>query len=154
MGTLKVGDAAPDFTLPDQTGKTHSLSDDRGKWVLIYFYPRDNTPGCTVEACTLRDEFAEFKKKGALVLGVSADSVKSHEGFAKKFKLPFSLLADPEKKMLEKYGAWGKKSFMGRSYMGIFRNSFLIDPKGKIAKIYEKVKPELHAREVLNDIGS
>lgn len=149
---VKVDDAAPAFTLPDQEGKQHSLSDYKGKWVLIYFYPKDDTPGCTTEACTLRDNFEGFKKLKAVVFGVSADSVRSHGSFAKKFKLPFPLLSDESKQMLQAYGAWGEKNFMGKKYMGIFRNSFLINPQGKIAKIYEKVKPDQHAEEVLNDL--
>ena len=152
VSDLKVGDAAPAFTLPDQEGKQHSLSDEKGKWVLIYFYPKDDTPGCTTEACTLRDNFAGFKKLKAVVFGVSADSVKSHGSFATKFKLPFPLLSDENKQMLQAYGAWGEKNFMGKKYMGIFRNSFLINPQGKIAKIYEKVKPAEHAEEVLADL--
>ena len=148
----KVGDSAPAFTLSDQEGKSHSLSDQKGKWVLIYFYPKDDTPGCTKEACGVRDKLPEFRKKNAVVFGVSADSVESHKKFARKFKLPFPLLSDPEKKMIGAYGAWGEKKFMGRSYMGIHRISVLVDPKGTIAKIYEKVKPEEHPSEVLADL--
>ena len=149
---LKVGDRAPEFTLPDQNDEMHSLKDVKGKWVLIYFYPRDNTPGCTKEACAIRDVFPDFGKLNALVYGVSADSVASHKKFAQKQKLPFTLLSDSDKKMLKDYGALGKKKMMGREYMGIFRMSFLIDPMGKIAKIYEKVKPPVHAAEVLEDL--
>lgn len=151
---LKVGDAAPGFTLPDQEGKPHSLSSYKGKWVLLYFYPRDDTPGCTTEACTLRDHFPKFRKLKAQMFGVSADSVASHKKFAQKFKLPFSLLANESKRMIQAYGVWGEKKFMGKTYLGIHRSSFLIDPKGKIAKIYEKVKPDLHAEEVLKDLAS
>ena len=150
---MKMGDTAPAFTLPDQDGKEHSLSEYKGSWVLVYFYPRDDTPGCTTEACTLRDHFPKFGKLKAQVFGVSADSVASHKKFAQKFKLPFPLLADPEKKMIRAYGAWGEKHFMGKKYLGIYRNSFLIDPKGKIAKVYEKVKPDVHAEEVLKDLA-
>lgn len=152
MKKLTVGSAAPDFSLPDQNGKVHSLSGNKGKWVLIYFYPKDDTPGCTKEACAIRDEFPAFKKLKCVVYGVSADSEKSHKKFEEKYELPFTLLSDPEKKMIKAYGVWGKKKFMGREYMGIFRSSFLIDPNGKIVKIYEKVKPEMHAEEVLADI--
>lgn len=152
MPNLAIGDIAPAFSLSGTDGKTYSLAAQKGKWVLIYFYPKDDTPGCTTEACTLRDNFPKFKKLAVTVFGVSKDSLKSHEKFTEKFSLPFILLADPEAKMIEAYGAWGKKKFMGREYMGIFRNSYLIDPKGKIAKIYEKVKPELHANEVLADL--
>ncbi len=150
--TLKINDLAPDFVLPDQEGKTHRLSDYKGKWVLLYFYPKDNTPGCTTEACTLRDAFEEFGRKHAVVLGMSADSVAKHEGFAKKHKLPFTLLSDETKEVLKTYGVWGKKKFLGKEYMGILRNSYLINPEGKIAKIYEGVKPAKHAEEVLVDL--
>lgn len=150
---LKPGDTAPAFTLPDQGGKEHFLSDYKGQWVLIYFYPKDDTPGCTREACGLRDHFRKFGKLKAQVFGVSADSTASHKKFARKFKLPFPLLADEQKRMIQAYGAWGEKEFMGRSYPGIRRTSFLIDPKGKIALVYEKVKPELHAEEVLKDLA-
>ena len=148
----KTGSKAPDFTLSDQDGKEHLLSDYAGKWVLLYFYPKDDTPGCTIEACTIRDQFKDFKKIGAVVLGVSADSAASHKKFATKFELPFILLADVNKEVVGKYGVFGEKKFMGRTYMGIMRTSFLIDPKGKIAKVYEKVKPELHATEVIADL--
>ncbi len=147
-----VGDRAPEFALPDQQGVVHTLKEAKGSWVLIYFYPKDDTPGCTKEACTLRDAFPDFKKLHAVVFGVSADSVSKHEKFVQKYELPFTLLADTEKTMLTAYGVWAKKKFMGREYMGILRTSFLIDPTGKIAKIYEEVKPALHAEEVLNDI--
>lgn len=143
---------APDFKLSDQSGKEHSLSDYRGKWVLLYFYPKDNTSGCTKEACGIRDSFQDFGKHNAVVFGISTDSVKSHEKFAAKYSLPFPILADEEKKVVNLYGVWQKKKMMGHEYMGIVRNSFLIDPKGKIVKIYEKVKPEIHADEVLNDL--
>jgi peroxiredoxin Q/BCP len=148
----KVGSVAPGFALPDQNGKTHKLSDYKGKWVLLYFYPRDNTTGCTIEACEIREEFQQFEKIGAVVLGVSADTAESHRKFADKYKLPFTLLSDVEKKAIRGYRVWGKKQFMGRTYMGILRTSFLIDPKGKIAKVYEKVKPKIHAGEVIADL--
>ncbi|MDO8504680.1 MAG: thioredoxin-dependent thiol peroxidase [Candidatus Liptonbacteria bacterium] len=149
----KVGNLAPDFTLPDQSGENQTLSGYRGKWVLVYFYPKDNTPGCTAEACSLRDAFDELKKRNVVVLGISTDSVKSHAGFAEKHKLPFTLLSDTEKTLVNLYGVWGKKKFMGREYMGTLRNSYLVDPNGKLAKIYEGVKPEGHAEEVLKDLG-
>jgi thioredoxin-dependent peroxiredoxin len=151
---LKEGIKAPEFSLPDQDGKVHNLADYMGQWVLIYFYPKDNTPGCTVEACTIRDNYPDFKKLKIKVFGISVDSVESHKKFEQKFGLPFTLLADNEKKVVEQYGVWGEKKFMGRKYMGIERMSFLIDPKGKIVKIYEKVKPAEHAEEVLRDIKS
>ncbi len=149
---LSIGDKAPAFSLPDQEGKTHSLKDHVGEWVLLYFYPKDDTPGCTKEACAMRDNLPKFGKLKAVVYGVSADTTTKHAKFVDKFSLNFPLLADVDKKVIEAYGSWGKKKFMGREYMGIFRNSFLIDPKGKIAKIYEGVKPELHAEEVLADL--
>lgn len=149
---LIVGKTAPAWTLPDQVGEIHSLSDYQGSWVVLYFYPKDDTPGCTKEACLFRDNLPKFKKLKAQIFGVSADSVKKHAKFAEKFELPFTLLADEDKKVVEAYGVWGKKKFMGREYLGIFRTSFLIDPKGKIAKIYENVKPEVHAEEVLADL--
>lgn len=151
MAEYKAGDAAPDFTLPDQTGKAHTLSDYQGKWVLVYFYPKDDTPGCTKEACAIRDNFPDFEKLDIQVFGISVDSIASHVKFVQKYDLPFTLLADEEKDVVARYGMWGKKKFMGREYMGTSRASFLIDPEGKIAKVYEKVKPETHAEEVLRD---
>src|SRR3989344_6248561 len=130
---------APDFTLPDQDGKIHSLLDFRGKWLIVYFYPKDDTPGCTKEACAFRDSLEEFKKKGVAIVGISKDTVASHKKFADKFSLPFPVLADPERKTIGAYGAWGKKSFAGREYMGTLRNTYLINPKGDIVKTYEKV---------------
>ena len=150
---LKAGDRAPDFSLPDQDGKTHALKDYAGGWLLLYFYPKDDTPGCTKEACNFRDGYAKFRQAGLAVVGVSADSVKSHAKFVKKYDLPFTLLADEEKKTVNDYGVWGKKKFMGREYMGIFRNSYLISPDGRVAKAYEGVKPDEHADEVLKDIA-
>lgn len=149
---LQPGKKAPVFTLPDQDGTSHALKDYLGKWVLVYFYPKDDTAGCTKEACMLRDNFPSFKNSKAVVLGVSADSVKSHKKFADKYELPFTLLADEDKSVVEKYGVWQEKSMYGRKYMGIARTSFLIDPQGVIKKIYEAVKPEVHAEEVLNDL--
>jgi peroxiredoxin Q/BCP len=148
---IKVGQKAPIFTLPDQDGNIHNLSDYKGKKVLLYFYPKDDTPGCTTEACNFRDGYNEFAKMGLVILGVSKDSVKSHKKFAEKFSLQFPLLSDETGEVIEKYDSWGKKKFMGREYMGIFRNSFLIDEEGKIAKIYESVKPAVHAEEVKTD---
>ena len=150
--TLESGAQAPPFSLPDQDGATHALSDYRGKWVLLYFYPKDNTSGCTKEACAIRDEFPRFGKLDAVVLGVSKDSVESHKRFADKHGLPFTLLSDADTRVQQAYGVWGKKKMAGREYMGAFRKSFLIDPEGKIAKVYEKVKPLEHAAEVLEDL--
>ncbi len=149
---LNLKDKAPSFSLADQNGEIHTLAEYAGSWVLLYFYPKDDTPGCTTEACGIRDTYAAFKKAKIVVLGASIDPVKSHAKFATKFSLPFTLLADPEKTLVTAYGVWGKKKFMGREYMGIKRWSFLIDPKGRIAKIYEDVKPAAHATEVLADV--
>ena len=146
---LKEGDVAPRFSAATNGGGTVSLADFKGKNVVLYFYPRDDTPGCTKEACVFRDYFAEFKKRGAVVLGVSTDPVKSHDKFVEKFKLPFALLADEDKKIVTAYGVWGEKRFMWRKYTGTFRVTFLIDPDGRIKKIWPKVKPEEHAAEVL-----
>jgi peroxiredoxin Q/BCP len=138
---LVVGDIAPNFTLLDQDEKSHSLADYKGSWFLLYFYPKDNTPGCTKEACALRDDFMGFKKLNVRIVGVSIDSPKSHKKFADEYKLPFTLLSDDKKEVVRQYGAWGKKKFMGREYNGTFRTSFLINPKSIIEKIYEQVKP-------------
>lgn len=138
--------------MPDQTGTLHSLSDYAGKWVVLYFYPKDMTPGCTVEACNFRDNLARVKGAGAVVLGVSADSVKRHAKFAEAEGLNFPLLADEAKTTLETYGVWQQKSMMGRKYMGIVRTTLLIDPKGVVRKIYENVKVNGHVDEVLRDL--
>lgn len=151
MTPLKKGEKAPDFSLQDQDGNTHKLSDYKGKKVLLYFYPKDDTPGCTTEACTIRDTYTGFTKGDIVVLGVSPDTVEKHKKFAEKYTLPFTLLADPEKEVVKKYGVYGKKKFMGKEYMGVSRESFLIDEKGIIQKVYEKVKPKEHAQEVLTD---
>jgi peroxiredoxin Q/BCP len=143
---------APAFRLPDQTGKVHALKDYVGKWVVLYFYPKDDTPGCTKEACNFRDHFMSLKRAGVAVLGVSVDPVKKHAKFVEKYSLPFTLLSDENKEAVEKYGVWGKKKFMGREYMGTFRATFLIDPQGKVAKVYEDVKPDQHAEEILADV--
>lgn len=146
---LKEGDVAPDFSASANGVGSVSLADFEGKNVVLYFYPRDDTPGCTKEACAFRDHFAEFKKKGAVVLGVSIDPVKSHDKFAVKYKLPFTLLADEDKKIVQAYGVWGEKTFMGRKYRGTHRVTFLIGPDGRIKKIWLQVKPGEHAEEVL-----
>src|SRR5947208_13341702 len=150
----KVGQKAPDFTLLNDQGQKVKLADFKGKKVVLYFYPKDETPGCTKEACAFRDEFAAFKRKGAVVLGVSVDSVKSHDKFAEKFKLPFTLVSDEDKKIVQAYGVWGEKSFMGRKYLGTHRVTFLIGPDGRIKKIWPKVKPEEHLEEVLAALNS
>ena len=146
---LKEGDLAPDFTAAINGGGHVSLADFKGRNVVLYFYPRDDTPGCTKEACAFRDQFATFKAKGAVVLGVSTDPVKAHDKFVKKFQLPFPLLADEEKKIVQAYGVWGEKRFMGRKFLGTHRVTFLIGPDGRIKKIWPQVKPEKHALEVL-----
>jgi thioredoxin-dependent peroxiredoxin len=146
---LKEGTTAPAFKTTDANGDTISLKDLRGQKVVLYFYPKDDTPGCTKEACSFRDAFATFKKRGIKVLGVSPDSEASHKKFETKYKLPFTLLADADRLIAEAYGVWGEKKFMGRKYMGVLRTTFLIDEKGKIKKVFEKVKPEDHASEVL-----
>lgn len=151
---LKEGTAAPNFTANNGDGETVRLKELRGKKVVLYFYPKDDTPGCTKEACSFRDAFADFKKRGIEVLGVSVDSEASHKKFAAKYKLPFTLLADPGHSIADAYGVYGEKKFMGRTYMGVKRITFLIDEKGKIKKIFEKVKPEEHAREVLEAFES
>ena len=151
--SLKVGDKAPAFTVATNGGGNVSLADYLGKHVVLYFYPKDDTPGCTKEACAFRDGFAAFKKKGAVVLGVSPDPVKAHDKFVEKFKLPFTLLADTDKRIVEAYGVWGEKTFMGRKYMGTHRVTFLIGPDGVIKQIWPKVKPEEHADEVLAAVG-
>ena len=150
---LKEGDVAPEFTVATNGGGKISLADFRGKQVVLYFYPRDDTPGCTKEACSFRDNFAALKKKGAVVLGVSPDAVKSHDKFVEKFSLPFALLADDEKKIVNAYGVWGEKSFMGRKYLGVHRVTFLIGAEGRIRKIWPKVKPEEHVAEVLEALA-
>jgi peroxiredoxin Q/BCP len=144
----EVGDRAPAFTLPDQSGEPVKLSDFKGKAVVLYFYPKDDTPGCTREACSFRDEHSALVKAGAAVLGVSPDSTVSHQKFAGKFKLPFPLLADTDHAVSEKYGAWGEKSLYGRKFMGITRSTFLIGKDGKVARVWPKVKVDGHVDEV------
>ena len=146
---LKPGDTAPGFTAITNGGGKVSLSGFRGKQVILYFYPRDNTPGCTKEACAFRDEFGALTGKGAVVLGVSADSAESHDKFAGKYRLPFTLVSDEDKKVAQAYGAWGEKTFLGRKYQGMHRVTFLIGSDGKIKNIWPSVKPAEHAREVL-----
>jgi peroxiredoxin Q/BCP len=152
MVNLKIGDKAPDFSAVTNGGVKVSLSDFAGKPVILYFYPRDDTPGCTTEACSFRDNFSEFQKRGVVVLGVSTDSAQSHDKFVEKFKLPFPLLADEDKKIVQAYGVWGKKSFLGRKYEGTMRVTFLIDGDGRIKNIWPKVKPDKHIAEILTAI--
>jgi len=146
---LKEGDIAPEFSSATSGGGKVSLADFKGNNVILYFYPKDDTPGCTKEACAFREQFSEFKNRGAVILGVSTDPVKSHDKFVEKFKLPFTLLADEDKKIVQAYGVWGEKSFMGRKYLGTHRVTLLIGPDGRIKKIWPRVKPEEHAQEVL-----
>jgi len=148
------GSVAPDFELLDQDGIAHTLAGMRGKWTLLYFYPKDDTPGCTKEACAIRDAMPDFHAIDANVFGVSPDSVKSHKKFAEKYGLPFTLLADEGHAVASAYGVWGLKKFMGREYEGVLRTSFLIAPDGTIKKVYEGVKPEVHAAEVIEDLKS
>ncbi|PZV13174.1 MAG: thioredoxin-dependent thiol peroxidase [Pseudanabaena sp.] len=149
---LNVGDLAPDFSVADTSGNIVTLSSLKGKRVVLYFYPRDNTPGCTKEACGFRDNYAQFQAKNTLIFGVSTDDAKSHQKFTEKFDLPFPLLCDVDAQVATAYESYGKKQMMGKEYMGIFRNTFVIDPEGKIEKIYLAVKAELHPAEVLSDI--
>ena len=146
---LNIGDTAPDFTLPDQAGTPVSLSGFRGRTVVVYFYPKDNTPGCTNEACSFRDHYAALQDQGVVVLGVSPDSVASHQKFASKHDLPFPLLADTEHAVAESFGAWGEKSLYGRKFMGLLRSTFLIDGDGVIRHVWKKPKTAIHAEEVL-----
>ncbi|MGA1626221.1 MAG: thioredoxin-dependent thiol peroxidase [Prochlorothrix sp.] len=150
--TLNVGDPAPDFSLSDATGQTYTLQALRGKYVVLYFYPRDNTPGCTKEACGFRDRQAQFDTLGAIVLGVSTDNAKSHTKFITKHNLTFPLLCDLDGKVASLYESYGLKKFMGREFVGVFRRTVIIDPEGNLAKIYPKVKPEPHPEEVLQDL--
>ncbi len=150
---LKPGEKAPDFELESDDGEMVRLSDLRGKKVILYFYPKDDTSGCTVEACEFRDRLPDIESQGAVVLGVSPDSVKSHQKFKSKYGLPFTLLADTEHRVAEAYGAWGEKKMYGRTYEGILRTTYLIDEKGKIAQVFAKVKPKGHGDQVLNALG-
>jgi thioredoxin-dependent peroxiredoxin len=151
--TLQVGDVAPDFSLPDADGNLVKLSDFAGKRVVLYFYPRDNTPGCTDEACAFRDDYAAYQSKDVVILGVSTDDAKSHTKFATKHNLPFPLLVDEDGKMSATYDSYGLKKMYGKEYMGISRNTFVIGPDGKIEKIYLKAKPKTHSQEILADLA-
>jgi thioredoxin-dependent peroxiredoxin len=149
---LTIGQKAPDFSAPDQYGKIRTLGEFKGSWLVLYFYPKDGTDGCTTEACELRDSMNDLRGLGFAVVGVSADDETSHKKFSERYALSFPLLADTEKKIIEAYGVWGEKTAPGKTYMGILRTTFLIDPDGVIRKVYEKVKPEGHAEELLADI--
>jgi len=154
MTNLTEGEKAPDFKTKDQNGNTVSLKDFRGKKVVLYFYPEDDTPTCTIEACNLRDNYSELKKAGMVVLGVSPDDKSKHKKFEEKYNLPFILLEDPEKKIIDKYGVWGEKNLYGRKYMGLHRTTFLIDENGIIFKIFKKPKSKIHSEEILKAIAS
>ncbi|MGD2205358.1 MAG: thioredoxin-dependent thiol peroxidase [Anaerolineae bacterium] len=151
---LQEGTRAPDFTLPTDGGGEVTLSDYRGKKVVLYFYPKDDTPGCTTEACNFRDDYSDIVAAGAVVLGVSPDSIKSHDKFRLKYQLPFALLSDPEHEVAGMYGAWGEKRMYGKTYMGILRSTFIIDGEGKIVKVFPKVKPKNHSQEVLDALAA
>ena len=143
---------APNFSLEDQNNKIHNLKDYLGKWIVLYFYPKDDTPGCTKEACGFRDASHDYKKKGIVVLGISKDSVTSHKKFTEKYRLNFSILSDESKEVIKSYGAWGEKKFMGKTYQGTKRNTYLIDTKGVIKKEYLNVNPIFHSTQILKDI--
>jgi peroxiredoxin Q/BCP len=151
---ITEGQPAPDFTLTSDAGEQVSLSDFRGKPVVLYFYPKDDTPGCTTQARGIRDAYGEFEQAGAVVLGVSPDSVDRHVKFKEKYGLPFTLLADPEHEVAERYGVWGEKRFMGRTYLGVSRSTFLVAPDGTVAKVMHDVKPKEHAGDVLGFLAS
>jgi thioredoxin-dependent peroxiredoxin len=151
---VREGDQAPDFTLRSDAGEEVTLSSLRGRPVVLYFYPKDDTPGCTTQACGIRDAWGEFERAGAVVLGVSPDDERSHEKFRSKYDLPFTLLADTDHAVAEEYGVWGEKSYMGRNYFGVRRSTFVIDENGKVKKIFEKVKPATHADDVLAALAS
>ncbi len=153
MTQLAEGNKAPDFRAKDQDGKPVSLKEFKGKKVVLYFYPEDDTPTCTIEACNLRDNYKLLQKKGLVILGVSPDDEKKHKKFEIKYKLPFTLIADPEKKIIEKYGVWGEKNLYGRKYMGLHRTTFLIDEKGIIRKIFKKPKSKIHSDEILKELA-
>lgn len=151
--SIQEGMPAPDFSLLDETGQLQRLSDYRGKPVLLYFYPKDDTPGCTTEACNFRNDYDTYQKNGVVILGVSPDSPKSHLKFKEKYHLPFTLLSDPDHQVCLTYGVWGRKKFMGREYDGVFRTTFVIDVDGKIVKVFENVKPDGHSSQVLAALG-
>lgn len=149
MTTLKAGDQAPNFKAVDQDGNTHQLADYKGKKLVVFFYPKASTPGCTAEACNLRDHWATFQKEGYAILGVSADTQRKQTNFKNKYELPFPLLADEDKSVIEAFGVWGPKKFMGKEYEGIHRTTFIIDEEGKIEEVIQKVKTKAHAEQIL-----
>lgn len=149
---LKENTQAPDFSLPDETGVTHTLSQYAGRNIILYFYPKDDTPGCTIEACNFRDDYSAYENSQVVILGVSPDSPKSHARFKAKYHLPFSLLSDEEHKVLEMYGVWGKKKMFGKEYHGVLRTTYLIGKDGKIIKVFKNVKPAGHSAEILANL--
>ena len=151
---LEVGNIAPDFTLPDQTGKTHRLADYRGRKAVVYFYPKDDTPGCTRQACAFRDSFAALRELNAAVIGISQDGAESHLKFAEKYQLPFILLSDPEREAIEAYGVWQQKTSFGKTYMGIVRSTFIIDENGALIKIFPKANPDTNAADIIQFLKS
>jgi peroxiredoxin Q/BCP len=151
---IQAGIPAPEFELLDETGQARRLVDYRGQPLVLYFYPKDDTPGCTTEACNFRDDYSAYQQAGVIILGVSPDSPKSHAKFKAKFGLPFSLLADEEHRMADQYGVWGPKKYMGKEYDGVYRTTFLIDAQGQIAKVFENVKPAEHSAEILEALKS
>jgi peroxiredoxin Q/BCP len=151
--TIPQGAMAPDFALHDENDTPRRLSDYRGRPVVLYFYPKDDTPGCTTEACSFRDDYHVYERAGVTILGVSPDSPKKHTKFKEKYDLPFTLLADTDHSVCEAYGVWGRKKFMGREYDGVFRTTFLIGPDGKVLRVFENVKPNGHSREVLDALN-
>ncbi len=153
MSKLKEGDLAPAFEAVDQNGEKITLEEYRGKKVVLYFYPKDNTPGCTAEACDLRDHHTDFQRQGYEIIGVSADTEKSHQNFISKFDLPFRLISDPEKKVLQAYDAWGEKKMYGKAYMGILRKTFVINEEGYVEKIIEKVKTKEHSQQIFEEMS-
>ena len=150
---VKEGTTAPDFTLPDENGQQHSLGDYRGGYVLLYFYPKDDTPGCTTEACSFRDDYSQYEEADVTILGVSPDSPASHLKFKQKYQLPFTLLADEDREVCQLYGVWGPKKSFGKEYDGVHRTTYLIDPEGKITKVFKNVSPANHSAEVLELLG-
>lgn len=153
MKALELKDQAPDFCLSDARGREYSLDQFRGKALVLYFYPKDDTPGCTKEACSFRDDYDVYREHGIAIVGISPDSPKSHQRFVQKHELPFILLSDPEKEVLKAYGAWGEKNMYGKKYMGVIRKTFLIDKDGKIIKIYPKVRVNGHSEEILREFN-
>jgi peroxiredoxin Q/BCP len=153
MPELKEGDLAPAIKAVDQSGELITLEEYRGKKIVLYFYPKDNTPGCTAESCDLRDNYSQFIEKGFEVIGVSADSEKSHQKFISKYNLPFRLISDEDKKVLKDYNAWGEKKLYGKSYMGVLRKTYIIDEKGYVEKIIVKVKTKEHSRQIFSELS-